>query len=83
MGSRGIHNPHHVPGDPLDPADSPKVISEFSDRMGAHGYSPRTIKNRRGQLAALAAWLEERGVTRPVEVTRPMLERYGATSSTT
>ena len=76
MGRRGAHRPHHVPGDPLDPADWPKLVSEFADWMGAHGYSPRTIENRRGQLAALASWLEERGVTRPVEVTRPMLERY-------
>jgi len=44
--------------------------------MGSHGYSPRTIANRRGQLALLVAWLNERGVTRPVEVTRPMLESY-------
>jgi integrase/recombinase XerD len=44
--------------------------------MGAHGYSERTIHNRRGQIAALVVWLAERGVTRPVEVTRPMLERY-------
>ncbi len=44
--------------------------------MGVHGYSPRTIDNRRRQVAALAGWLEERGVARPAEVTRPMLERY-------
>ncbi|MGH9170164.1 MAG: site-specific tyrosine recombinase XerC [Acidimicrobiales bacterium] len=76
MGRRGTHKPHHVPGDPLDPAGWPKLVSEFCDWMGAHGYSPRTIENRRGQLAALASWLEERGVMRPLEVTRPMLERY-------
>jgi integrase/recombinase XerD len=76
MGRRGVHRLHHVPGDPLDPAGWPKLVNEFADWMGAHGYSPRTIENRRGQLAALASWLEERGVTRPVEVTRPMLERY-------
>jgi integrase/recombinase XerD len=76
MGRRGVHKPHAVPGDALDPAGWPRLVSEFCDWMGAHGYSPRTIENRRGQLAAVASWLEERGVTRPVEVTRPMLERY-------
>ncbi len=44
--------------------------------MGAHGYSPRTIENRQRMLAHLAVWLDERGITRPVDVTRPMLERY-------
>jgi integrase/recombinase XerD len=76
MGRRGTHRPHTVPGDLADPAGWPRLVAEFAEWMGAHGYSPRTIENRRGQLAALASWLEERGVTRPVEVTRPMLERY-------
>ncbi len=44
--------------------------------MGTRGYSPRTIDNRRAMLSFLVAFLAERGVTRPVEVTRPMLESY-------
>ncbi len=76
MGRRGQHTPHRVAGDPTDVAGWPRLVDEFCDWMGSHGYSPRTIANRRGQLAALVDWLGERGVTRPVEVTRPMLERY-------
>ena len=76
MPRRGEHRPHAVPGDPSDPAGWPRLVADFCEWMGAHGYSPRTVENRRGQLAALVAWLAERGVTRPVEVTRPMLERY-------
>jgi integrase/recombinase XerD len=52
------------------------LVGEFADWMGAHGYSPRTIENRQRMLAHLIVWLDERGVTRPTEVTRPMLERY-------
>lgn len=44
--------------------------------MGAKGFSPRTLANRRGGVVALVAWLAERGVTRPAEVTRLMVERY-------
>jgi integrase/recombinase XerD len=44
--------------------------------MAARGYSPRTIGNRRAMLAFLAAWLSDRGITRPAEVTRPVLESY-------
>lgn len=76
MPRRGQRTPRRIAGDPADVAGWPRLVDEFCDWMGAHGYSPRTIDNRRGQLAALVDWLAERGVTRPVEVTRPMLERY-------
>ena len=76
MGRRGEHRPSLVPGDPGDRFGFPHLVAEFEEWMGVHGYSPRTIDNRRRQVAALAGWLEERGVSRPAEVTRPMLERY-------
>jgi integrase/recombinase XerD len=76
MGVRGSGRPVAIPGDPADISGWPFLVEEFCDWMGAHGYSPRTIHNRRRQLSALVVWLSERGVTRPVEVTRPMLERY-------
>ncbi len=76
MPKRGSARPVPIPGDPTDIAGWPFLVEEFCTWMGAHGYSPRTIYNRRRQLSALVVWLAERGVTRPVEVTRPMLERY-------
>jgi len=76
MGRRGEHRPSLVPGDPTDRFGFPVLVGEFEEWMGVHGYSPRTIENRRRQVAALAGWLDERGITRPVEVTRPMLDRY-------
>lgn len=76
MGRRGQATPRRIAGDPADVAGWPRLVEEFCDWMGAHGYSPRTIGNRRGQLAGLVDWLADRGVTRPLEVTRPMLERY-------
>ena len=76
MGRRGSGKPFVVPGDPSDPAGWAALVGEFCEWMGAHGYSPRTIENRQKQLAALIVWLAERGVARPIEVTRPMLERY-------
>ncbi len=76
MGRRGEHKAQHVPGDPTDPAGWPRLVDEFCEHMGAKGFSPRTLGNRRGGMVALVAWLAERGVTRPAEVTRPMVERY-------
>jgi integrase/recombinase XerD len=76
MGRRGSGRAVPIPGDPADISGWPYLIEEFCTWMGAHGYSPRTVHNRRRQLSALIVWLAERGVSRPVEVTRPMLERY-------
>jgi integrase/recombinase XerD len=73
---RGQHIPHTITGDPADLAGFPRLVDEFAEWMGVHGYSPRTIGNRRAMLSYLVDWLAERGVTRPVEVTRPMLESY-------
>jgi integrase/recombinase XerD len=69
-------DPWRFPGDRSDPFSFAALVAEWADWMGAHGYSPRTIENRQRMLAHLVVWLDERGVTRPVDVTRPMLERY-------
>jgi integrase/recombinase XerD len=39
-------------------------------------YSPHTIKNRRSNLRQFCRWCAERGIGRPGEVTRPVIERY-------
>ncbi len=76
MGKRGVHVPQRIPGDPADSHGFPVLVEEFLTDLGARGYSPATIHARRQALAALAGWLVDRGVTRPVQVTRPMLVRY-------
>lgn len=76
MSRRGSGHPWRFPGDHTDAFGFPRLVDGFADWMGAHGYSQRTIENRRRTLGYLAAWLEERGVTRPAEVSRAMLERY-------
>ncbi|MHB1596711.1 MAG: tyrosine-type recombinase/integrase [Streptosporangiaceae bacterium] len=72
----GQRAPQAIPGDRADLAGFPRLVEEFCEDMAARGYSPRTIGNRRAMLAFLAAWLAERGITRPAEVTRPVLESY-------
>jgi integrase/recombinase XerD len=39
-------------------------------------YSERTVENRQAYLSFLIEWCAARSVTRPQEVTRPLLERY-------
>lgn len=65
-----------IAGDRADLAGFPRLVEEFCEDMAARGYSQRKIGNRRAMLAFLAAWLGERGITRPAEVTRPVLESY-------
>ena len=64
------------PGDTSDRRGFPVMWADFETWMAARGYSPATIRTRRHATAQLAAWLAERGITRPAEVTREMLERY-------
>lgn len=72
----GLRTPHPIPGDRSDLAGFPRLADEFCEHMAARGYSPRTIGNRRHMLSFLVAWLADRGITRPGEVTRPVLESY-------
>jgi len=51
-------------------------LSPFLSWLAERNYSPRTIGNRLEMLNGFIDWAEERGLTRPQEVTRPILERY-------
>jgi integrase/recombinase XerD len=51
-------------------------MAEFLDWQRIKNYSERTIGNRELYLGYFIQWAEERGITRPAEVTKPILERY-------
>ena len=76
MGRRGKHTPRVIPGDPQDGQGFPVMVVEFCEHLAIRGYAPTSVKNQRTALALLADWLIERGVTRPCEVTKPMLDAY-------
>ena len=44
--------------------------------FAARGHSPHTLQLRRDALRGFIRWADERGISRPQEVTRPILERY-------
>ncbi|MCL4756605.1 MAG: site-specific tyrosine recombinase XerC [Myxococcales bacterium] len=46
------------------------------DALRVRNFSERTIENREGYLALFIEWAEARSITRPVEITKPILERY-------
>lgn len=77
MPRRGERNPPKaIAGDPDDPQGFPVLVTEFCEALAVRGFAPGTIHNNRGSLAWLAGWLSERGVQRPGEVTKPMLDAY-------
>lgn len=76
MPRRGDRRPKTIVGDPADPQGFPVLAGEFMESMAVRGYSPRTIENQLVALGYLAAWLAERGISRPGEVTKPMLDGY-------
>jgi integrase/recombinase XerD len=75
MGRRA-HAPRVVPGDQEDGQGFPVMVVEFCEHLAIRGYAATSVKNQRTALALLAEWLAERGVSRPREVTKPMLDAY-------
>ncbi|GJH14839.1 site-specific tyrosine recombinase XerC [Caballeronia novacaledonica] len=62
---------------PVDDAQSLyHQMRQFLEWQRERNYSEMGIKNRETNLRAFVAWCDERGLTRPQEVTRPVIERY-------
>jgi integrase/recombinase XerD len=76
MPRRGTRKTRTPIGDPSDPQGTAVRVAAFLEWLRTKGYSERTVTNRAEYLGAFAAWCEERGVLRPSEVTKPILERY-------
>lgn len=59
-----------------DPQGMAAMLAEYLQWMQAANYAERTIRNRKITLGYFISWCKERGVTRPSEVTRSIVERY-------
>ena len=51
-------------------------LKRYLEWLRVHHYSERTVVNRDKALGLFLEWIEARGVLRPMEVTKPILERY-------
>jgi site-specific recombinase XerD len=64
----------------IGPVDDPYSLyhqmRQFLEWLLERNYSDMGIRNRETNLRAFVAWCDERGVTRPQEVTRQVIERY-------
>lgn len=76
MPARGQKKPKAISGDHADPRGMAHLVSEFIESLRVRNYSERTVDQRRKCLNWFTDWCAERGLTRPSEITRPILERY-------
>jgi len=65
-----------IPGNPGDPGSFHVAVSEWLEWLEVHRYAPQTVFDRSWNLARFISWAEVRGITRPAEVTLPILEAY-------
>ena len=63
---------------PQAPVQTPlqALMRDHLQALEVQNYSEFTVRGRAGHIGVFLAWLQERGITEPVEVTRPVLERY-------
>jgi integrase/recombinase XerD len=59
-----------------DPQSLPGMAEKYLEWMATTNYSPGTIRDRRVHLGYFFTWCEERGLTKPHEITKPIIERY-------
>ena len=76
MPRKGDKQPPKQVGNLGDPHGMAVMLEKFLEWMQVTNYSPRTVENRKLYLSYFIIWAEERGLTRPTEITKPILERY-------
>lgn len=59
-----------------DPDSLAVYLERFLSALAMRNFSPDTIRDRRHGLSVFVLWCAERGIERPHEVTKPVLERY-------
>lgn len=63
-------------GDAHDPESLYNHMRRFLAALAQKHYSPETVGTRERDLRQFLTWCEERGLRRPGEITRTILERY-------
>ena len=76
MPRKGEHTPLSPIGDPTDPDNLYAFMLRFLEWQRVKNYAARTIENREVYLRYFIEWCEERGLSRPQDITKPILERY-------
>ncbi len=75
MARNAQHKPNES-SDPSDPQGMWAMMEQFIEWMRVKNYSERTIDVRKIYLGYFINWCADRGIVRPSEVTKPIIERY-------
>lgn len=67
---------HAKESDPLAHNGLVRYMEEHFEWMTVGGYSAFTVHARRQHIRRFIAWIDERGIDDPRQITRPMIERY-------
>ena len=76
MSRKRNHNAHPPVDDGSDRLGFEALIEVHLDDLRVHNYSDQTLQARRKAVSRFARWCLERGILRPSEVTKPILERF-------
>ena len=76
MSRKGKKQPRPVIGDPSDVHGMAVMLDTYLEHLRVHNYSEETALQRDKYIRWFIAWCEGRGLTRPSEITKPILERY-------
>jgi len=76
MPKKGDGKPRHPHGDSADPNGMAALCQAYLTWLKVKNYSGVTVDRRLDLLNCFLRWADDRGLTKPGEVTKPILERY-------
>jgi integrase/recombinase XerD len=76
MPRKGQKTPPPPVGDVRDPDSLYHHLRRYLAHLAVKNYSPRTVESRDKLLRLFIVWCDERSLTRPQQIDRPILERY-------
>ncbi|MCI0573897.1 MAG: site-specific tyrosine recombinase XerC, partial [Myxococcaceae bacterium] len=59
-----------------DPRSMRSLLAAYLEWMAVRNYTQASVTGRAQKLQVFLTWAQERGLSRPTEVTKPILERY-------
>lgn len=65
-----------LPGDPADASGFVVLLADYLSWLRVRNYSAATVHNREHYVGEFIKWGHERALTRPADITKPILERY-------
>lgn len=68
--------PPLVSGEANDPKSMRPMMARFLEWMQVRNHTPRTLESYERALRYFAAWTEERGIEKPAEVMKALVEQY-------